>query len=172
MSQGRIDQDAQPSPAANAVAAFGRIASVLQSPRCLNCHPRGNRPTQGDDRHVHFMNVQRGEHDAGAPAMRCSTCHQEHDNEALGIPGAPHWHLAPASMGWVGLSEAELCRTLLDRRKNGGRSPPDLVVHMTGDPLVLHAWDPGAHRTPPPLSIEEMKTALEQWVAAGAPCPK
>jgi hypothetical protein len=34
------------------VAAFERIATVLQSPRCLNCHPRGDRPAQGDDRHT------------------------------------------------------------------------------------------------------------------------
>ena len=45
---------------------------------------------------------------------------------------APGWHLAPASMGWVGLSEGDLCRTLLDRRKNGGRSVADLVNDMTG----------------------------------------
>jgi hypothetical protein len=121
---------------------------------------------------VHQMNVQRGQSDTGVPAMRCSTCHQEHNNETLGIPGAPHWRLAPASMGWVGLNPRELCRTLLDRRKNGGRSVADLVAHMTGDPLVLHAWDPGANRSPPPLSIEELKTALDQWAKAGAPCPQ
>jgi hypothetical protein len=173
-SQARVDQATSPSllQTAAAIAAFGQIASVLQSPRCLNCHPRGNRPTQGEDRHVHLMNVQRGERDTGVPAMRCSTCHQERNNETLGIPGAPRWHLAPASMGWVGLGEADLCRRLLDRRSNGGRNTADLVAHMTGDPLVLHAWDPGGHRAPPPLSIEEFKIALDQWSGAGAPCPK
>jgi hypothetical protein len=35
------------------VAAFERIATVLQSPCCLNCHPRGDRPAQGDARHTH-----------------------------------------------------------------------------------------------------------------------
>jgi len=88
--------------AKNPAALFKPIASVLQSPRCINCHPRGNRPTQGDDRHTHLMNVQRGADGNGMPAMRCGTCHQAHNNEALGIPGAPGWHLAPASMGWVG----------------------------------------------------------------------
>jgi hypothetical protein len=96
-----------PAPTADALAAYDRIASVLQSPRCLNCHPRSDRPAQGDDRHIHRMNVQRGADGNGMPVMRCSACHQEHNNDMAGIPGAPHWHLAPATMGWVGLSKAE-----------------------------------------------------------------
>ena len=76
-------------------------------------------------------------------------------------------------MGWVGLSEGDLCRTLLDRRKNGGRSVADLVNHMTGgDALVTYAWNPGGQRTPPPLSVDALKAAVDAWAAAGAPCPK
>jgi len=154
------------------LAAYDRIASVLQGPRCLNCHPRGDRPTQGDDRHTHLMNVQRGPAGNGMPAMRCNACHHEHNNEMAGIPGAPHWHLAPASMGWAGLGKGELCRTLLDRRKNGGRGVPELIAHVTGDALVGWAWQPGAGRSPPALSMADLKIALETWAAAGAPCPK
>jgi hypothetical protein len=155
-----------------ALAAYDRVATVLQSPRCLNCHPRGDRPTQADDRHVHGTNVQRGPDSTGVAAMRCSTCHQTRNNDFAGVPGAPHWHLAPRSMGWTGLSKGEQCRTLLDRNNNGGRGVPELVAHMTGDALVLWAWSPGHGRTPPPLSLAEMKTALEQWAAGGAPCPE
>jgi hypothetical protein len=162
---------AQPSPEAG-VAAFQRIATVLESPRCLNCHPREDRPRQGDDRHIHLMNVQRGPDGRGLAAMRCSACHQEHNNDAAGVPGAAHWRLPPRTMGWTGLSVGELCRTLLDPTKNGGRSPTDLVKHMTTDPLVLWAWRPGGDRTVPPLSAEEMKIALEAWAGAGAPCPQ
>lgn len=82
------------------------------------------RPKQGDDRHVHLMNVQRGGENMGVPAIRCATCHRTHNNDMAGIPGAPDWHLAPASMGWDGLSKSELCRTLLDPTKNGGRALP------------------------------------------------
>lgn len=162
---------AQPLPQ-DGVAAFERIATVLQNPRCLNCHPRGDRPTQGDDRSVHLMNVQRGPQGKGLPAMLCTTCHQEHNNDLAGVPGAPHWHLAPRSMGWTGLSVAELCRTILDPAKNGGRSVADLVAHMTTDKLVLWAWQPGRGRSPPPLSLEDLKIALDLWAMAGAPCPK
>lgn len=152
--------------------AFERVASVLESPRCMNCHPRGDRPFQGNDRHVHLMNVQRGPANKGLPAMACSTCHQTRNNDAAGVPGAPHWQLAPKSMGWTGLSRGELCRTLLDRSKNGGRTPAALVKHMTQDELVLWAWAPGVGRTPPPVTMAEMKSALEAWVSAGSPCPQ
>jgi hypothetical protein len=159
-----------------ALAAFARVASVLESPRCGNCHPRGDRPSQGPtpggDRHVHLMNVQRGPADRGLPAMGCPACHQGRNNDRAGVPGAPHWRLAPRSMGWTGLSRAELCRTLLDRSKNGGRSPEALLKHMTGDALVLWAWHPGARREPPPVSADDFKRALEVWVSAGTPCPQ
>jgi hypothetical protein len=51
------------------LAAFERIATVLQSPRCLNCHPRSDRPMQGDERRVHQVNVQRGAESKGVPGM-------------------------------------------------------------------------------------------------------
>jgi len=156
---------------AEGIAAFERVATVLESPRCMNCHPRGDRPRQGDDRHIHLMNVQRGPNDRGPPAMTCRACHQEHNNDMTRAPGAPHWRLAPRSMGWSGLTHAELCRTLLDRSKNGGRDAKALVTHMTSDPLVLWAWQPGDGRTPPPLSTDDLKLALALWVKAGTPCP-
>jgi hypothetical protein len=159
-----------PTPV-NAIAAFERVTTVLESPRCMNCHPRGDRPSQGDDRHIHLMNVQRGPNDRGLAAMNCTTCHQEHNNDAAGVPGAPHWRLAPKAMGWSGLSRAQLCRTLLDRRKNGERDAAALVAHMNNDQLVLWAWQPGRGRTPPPLSTDEFKLALDLWARAGTPCP-
>jgi len=153
------------------IAAFDRIATVLEGPRCMNCHPRGDRPSQGDDRHIHLMNVQRGANDRGLPAMGCATCHQEHNNDWAGVPGAPHWRLAPKSMGWSGLSRGELCRTLLDPTKNGGRDAAALIAHMTTDKLVSWAWHPGTGRTPPQLSMDELKLLLAEWAKAGTPCP-
>jgi hypothetical protein len=162
---------AQSRDAAAGLAAYDRFVSVLQSPRCLNCHPRGDRPRQGDDRYIHLMNVQRGVDGGGMAVMRCAACHQQHNNDMAGVPGAPNWHLAPRAMAWERLTKGQLCRTLLDRHKNGGRSVDDLVKHMTGDKLVLWAWSPGAGRSPPPLSLEEFKSALETWAKDGAPCP-
>src|SRR6516225_7698465 len=58
------------------VQAFMQVYKVLMSPRCMNCHPAGNRPLQGDDSHVHIMNVQRGKDGKGVYALKCSNCHQ------------------------------------------------------------------------------------------------
>jgi hypothetical protein len=138
----------------------------------MNCHPRGDVPTQGDDMHPHGMNVQRGLDGTGAAAMHCSTCHQINNQALANIPGAPNWHLSPRSMGWVGLSSSDLCRTLKDRSKNGNRSPADISKHMTGDALVLWGWTPGEGRSPPAVPVRMLEEALDQWVRAGAPCPR
>src|SRR5678809_654995 len=58
------------------VEAFMQVYKVLMSPRCMNCHPAGDRPLQGEDSHVHIMNVQRGKDGKGLYALKCSNCHQ------------------------------------------------------------------------------------------------
>jgi hypothetical protein len=152
-------------------AEFTRIARVLKSPRCINCHPAGDSPHQGDEARVHDFRITRGLADRGAPGLNCSTCHQESNQESSGVPGAHHWQLAPLSMAWEGLSDAELCRTLLDQSKNGGRSVADLVHHMTEDPLVKWGWAPGGQRTPPPIAHEEFLELVRAWAERGAGCP-
>ena len=47
-------------------ALFVEAGRVLQHPRCLNCHPVGERPTQGNDGHPHSPPVVRGVDDKGA----------------------------------------------------------------------------------------------------------
>src|SRR5260221_7019795 len=81
---------------------FTPIAKVLRDPRCLNCHPVGDRPRQGDDRHFHLQNVTRGLDDMGFVNLRCAACHRDENNAYSGLPGAPNWHLAPLSMVWEG----------------------------------------------------------------------
>jgi hypothetical protein len=150
--------------------AFGRITEVLRHPRCLNCHPSGDSPRQADDRHRHRMLVARGPDDRGTPALKCSTCHQTQNTADGRVPGAPHWQLAPRSMGWEDLSDADLCRVLKDSRKNKGRSVQALVEHMTTDALVQWAWSPGA-RTPPSIGQREFHELVRRWAQTGAACP-
>ena len=45
-------------PAQRSAALFTEAGKVLQSPRCLNCHPVGNRPHHGNDGHLHVPAVQ------------------------------------------------------------------------------------------------------------------
>ena len=159
-----------PPPREASLQAFERIAEVLRHPRCLNCHPNGDFPRQADDRHRHRMLVARGPDDRGTLALKCSTCHQTENTADGRVPGAPHWQLAPRSMGWEDLSDADLCRVLKDSRKNKGRSVQALVEHMTTDALVQWAWSPGA-RTPPSIGQREFHELVRRWAQTGAACP-
>jgi hypothetical protein len=73
-------------------------------------------------------------------------------------------------MAWQGLSFGDLCRTLKDPAKNGGRSLPQLLDHFESERLVLWAWNPGLGRIPPPLSHDEFVAKVKQWIETGAAC--
>ena len=166
----------QKSEIGSSEEAFDKMMNVLTHQRCMNCHPNDNIPKQGDDRHPHYFDMSRGDNDKGFEATNCNTCHQSQNNRYSGVPGAPHWALAPASMGWEGLSRAEIAERLLDKKTNGGRSHKELIKHMTEDELVLWAWTPGVDangkpRETPPISEEEFKKVVEYWFDEGAVIP-
>lgn len=152
-------------------ALFAPVARVLRHPRCLNCHPAGDRPHVGDDARLHAMNVQRGDDGHGRVGQRCTTCHRDANQPLAGVPGAPHWHLAPRSMGWEGLDDHDLAEAIKDRAKNGDRSLDDLREHMSHDPLVLWGWDPGPGRSAVPVPHDTFVRQLDAWIDAGAPSP-
>lgn len=156
--------------------AFHKMMDVLTHQRCMNCHPTDNIPKQGNDRHPHYFGIAGGANDHGFEATKCATCHQSENNLYSGVPGAPHWALAPASMGWEGLSRTEIAERMLNPETNGGKDHDALVKHMTEDELVLWAWNPGVDasgipRKAPPVSEAEFKAAVEQWFADGAVIP-
>jgi hypothetical protein len=157
---------------ADSLAAWDKIAGILSHPRCLNCHQLDT-PLQGDNRRVHIPRVVRGADNLGTGTMRCRNCHNEiGNNEMAGVPGAPHWQLAPASMRWEGLSTGDLCRMLKNRELNGDRTPDKLVEHMDTDKLVLWAWQPGGRREPIPIFHKEFVDLLKVWVSGGTACPQ
>jgi hypothetical protein len=163
-SGGGAADEAEPS------GSFAPIASVLMSPRCLNCH-QDQSPRQGDARIVHQPLVVRGKNGHGAPTLPCQTCHQETNTAGGFVPGVKDWQLAPLSMLWEGRTPVQICEQMKDPARNGGRRTGEQVIeHMKSDPQVLWAWNPGTGRTPPPLSHDEFVQALEAWVAAGMPC--
>ncbi len=90
-------------------AIFIEAGRVFQHPRCLNCHPAAERPTQGEDLHPHSPLVVRGLDDRGAAALRCTTCHGAANFAPSGVPGHPLWHMAPGEMAWQGKSLAQIC---------------------------------------------------------------
>jgi len=154
---------------------FAKIGAVLSSPRCANCHIRGDAPLQGEDGHPHTMNVRRSSDGRGTPAMRCGNCHQEVSSLVPHAPpGAPDWRLpAPAvPMAWKGLAAGDQCRMLKDKTKNGNRTLADLLDHVSHDPLVAAGWNPGPGRPVPPLSHEAFVEQFKQWIETGASCPE
>lgn len=158
---------------ARAKALFAEAGKVIQHPRCTNCHPSGESPTQGDEMRAHEPPVVRGDDGHGVVGMRCQTCHMVANVDLVDrtVPGSPTWHLAPASMGWVGRSLGEICEQLKDPARNGGMDLAAIAAHARADPLVGWAWDPGAGRSAPPGDQATFGGLIEAWVAAGAHCP-
>jgi hypothetical protein len=151
--------------------AVQTILSVLKHPRCINCHPSNDRPKWGSKGFNHPANIQRGPAGMGMPGLSCTSCHHETNNTYSGVPGAPHWHLAPASMGWEGLSDKQIIQNLLDKKMNGNRSVEEIYKHITEDALVQWAWKPGSKREAPSVSQAELALALLKWIDAGTPLP-
>jgi hypothetical protein len=158
-------------PTARSAALFIEAGKVLRHPRCLNCHPDGDRPSQGDG-YPHQPPVQRGDDGHGVSAMRCATCHQQANFDPAGIPGHPEWHLAPRSMAWQHKSLADICTQLKDTSRNGGRLLDQIMKHAARDSLVGWAWKPGAGREPAPGNQASFGALMQAWADAGAACPE
>lgn len=155
------------------VTAFMDVYKVLMSPRCMNCHPSGDVPLQGDDSHLHNMLPERGKDGKGVYAMKCSNCHQPSNLEGVGMPpGHPDWHLPPADMKMVfqGKSPRELALQLVNPKTNGNKNLTKLLEHAN-DGLVKIGWDMGEGRAAPPLSYAAFKTAWTTWIENGAYAP-
>jgi mono/diheme cytochrome c family protein len=156
--------------------SFDTMMRVLTHQRCVNCHPNDNIPKQGDDSHPHYFGIRRGMDKESSAATQCITCHQSENNSYSGVPGAPEWALAPASMYWEGLSKIEIAESMMDPERNGGRTPEETMHHLTEHELVLWAWEPGVNangvpREVPPVPKEEYIAAVKKWFKEGHSIP-
>lgn len=156
---------------ARATALFTEAAKVIQHPRCVNCHPAGDSPFQGDGSRPHRPPVVRGPGNFGVPGMQCNACHQVRNFDPARIPGAPNWSLAPREAAWEGLDAGAICEQIKDPTRNGDLSLEQIVEHMEKDPLVGWAWAPGRGRQPAPGSQEIFGALIAAWVEEGAACP-
>src|ERR1700742_2549670 len=162
---------------AAALAAFDTIQTVLQPPRCQNCHIPGDAPLQFDAGLPHAQNVQRGPEGKGVPGLPCSTCHGMANPPASygqhTPPGAPNWHLPPPDrkMVFIGQSKAALCATIKDTKRNGGKDLAALLEHVSHDKRVLRGGGPGVAPAPVSLPHDAFVASFKTWIAGGAPCP-
>jgi cytochrome c5 len=159
------------------VAAFATVLSVLQNPRCQNCHPAGDAPLQGDDGHAHTMNVLRGPEGRGMVGAECTTCHgpaNPPSNYGLHVPPGviDGWHMPKPEekLVFVGAAPRALCEQIKDPARNGGKDMAALRKHLDS-PLVTWGWNPGFGRAPVSTPYATFIAAWETWASAGAPCP-
>jgi hypothetical protein len=157
----------------SSVEAFMKVYDVLMSPRCMNCHPAGDVPLQGDDSHIHTMSPKRGKDGKGMYAMKCMNCHQPTNSPGLHAPpGNPKWALPPADMKMVfeKKSPRELALQIMDFKRNGHKNKAQLIAHAR-DTLVKAGWNMGEGRRPPPLPYKEFVTAWDEWINKGGIAP-
>lgn len=170
---GEVNDDLINQDSIASVKAFEQVYKVLMSPRCMNCHPSGDIPLQGDDSHLHTMFPNRGEDGKGMYAMKCTNCHQPENTAGLHTPpGNPNWHLPPADMKMVfqGRTPHQLAKQLMDPKQNGNKTKAQLMEHAH-DGLVMSAWTPGEGRTLPPMSHEAFTKAWITWLEKGGYAP-
>ncbi len=161
---------------ARSAALFQEAAKVIESPRCMNCHPASRVPTQGESRreHIPFIDAtmeataRRGS--PATPATRRQNASTYSDGIGS-VPGNEHWGLAPASMAWQDKTTGGICRQLKDLSRNGGRSLARIHEHMMNDPLVGWAWEPGEGRPPAPGTQAQFGELIQAWIDNGAACP-
>ena len=141
--------------------AFLFVHKVATSPRCANCHARGDRPIQldGADAHFHTMYIHR---QFTLSAASASPCHQDHN---LDTPHAPpgagnavqgHWRMPPRLKSYdINTTAEELCRIWTspsnqfeegDPIRGVSARPAELLEHVTSDPLVNWGFAPGPGR--------------------------
>ncbi len=175
------DPTASPSaepPTETKETPFDLMMQVLTHQRCVNCHPAGDRPRKGDDSHItRALGIPRGNDGHGLQSISCGTCHTTENNDYSGVPGAPDWALAPESMTWEGKTRVEIAEQMMDPQRNGGKSPQEIMKHLTEHELVLWAWEPGIDaeglpREKPPVSKKDFITAVKEWIASGAIIPE
>ena len=154
--------------------AFMQVYQVLMSPRCMNCHPAGDIPLQGDDSHLHDMSPIRGKDGKGVYAMKCANCHLSTNSPGLNAPpGNPKWAMPPEDMKMVfeGKTPRELALQIMDYNSNGHKDKAALLEHAR-DTLVKAAWNMGEGRKPPPLTYKQFLAAWDKWIKKGGVAPK
>lgn len=169
-----VKHDAASADSIASVKAFMNVYKVLMSPRCMNCHPTGDIPLQGDDSHIHTMNPKRGVDGKGLYAMKCSNCHQPENTPGLHTPpGNPKWHLPPADMKMVfqGKTPRQLALQIMDQKQNGNKNKQELIEHAR-DTLVKAGWNMGEGRKAPPLAYNAFVKEWDTWINKGGYAPK
>jgi hypothetical protein len=127
------------------------VGLIIESTRCLNCHPANGYPTQGDNMHPHTPLITPGPAGKGVPGLtpRRNTCEyfaSEYSECAgqfpmgacaacrLGVASGPWSQAGARNKGSVWPSNAAVDRHGC-RVPNGGRSSASAASLLTAGPL-------------------------------------
>lgn len=161
------------------LAAWDRIYAVASHPRCTNCHVGDQEAPMWEGLGFgtgvpHGMGVKADESRIGAESIPCRTCHVTATGRDVASPAAPQiddaWRLPPVELDWLGESSAAVCAQLRDPETNDGFDIAGLAEHLRSSAFVAWGFEPGAGRSKPVGSFEEMARDVELWGAAGSPC--
>lgn len=166
-------------PREEGLAAWDRIFEVTSHPRCTNCHvgdagiPMWEALGYGEER-VHGMGIVAGDSRIGAESVPCRTCHVT-SARANTVPHAPPhiddaWRLPPIELEWLDKSSAEVCAQMRDPETNDGKTIAELVEHLQTSAFVAWGFDPGAGRSAPTGTVEDIARDVALWGEAGTPC--
>lgn len=156
-------------------AAFLKAYTVFMHPRCMNCHPAGDVPLQGDDSHLHLQGVKRGPDGKGLYAMKCKNCHQDANLKGPNLPpGMPDWALPPANrkMVFQGKTPRQLALQFKDNHFTGFKNlNVEMMKHVEKADLVINSFVPLEGKSRLPMSHQAFVGYVKEWLAKGAAVP-
>ena len=161
------------------LAAWDRIFAVTSHPRCTNCHVGDQgvpmwEGLAGVAGAKHGMNVQADESRIGAESVPCRTCHVTSAAQNTVPHAPPHideaWRLPPIELEWLGKTSAEVCAQMRNPETNDGNTIAELADHIQTSAFVNWGFQPGADRSTPPGTAQDMARDVAVWGAAGTPC--
>ena len=142
-------------------ALFTELGKVLQHPRCVNCHPLGDRPRQGNAGRLHQPPVERGADGFGLPAMRCPICHQRANLPACRATPNGTSHRAR----WAGKARHSARSARSSRIPNAMAAGAWMTSCIT---LAATRWSAGhGHRALAESRLQEHKSGPAPWPEPG-----
>ena len=122
-----------------------RSTRVLESPRCLNCHPAGDAPLQIDDGRPHAMNITRRSEKNGL-TVRDLPPRQERRAARTSRRARRTGTCRRPRRRWCSRAarRRSCARSSRIRRRPSGRDLAALIEHVAHDPLVGWGWASGA----------------------------
>ncbi len=157
---------------ARSVALFQEAGKVIQHPRCVNCHPAGDRPTQTDRMRPHQPLVVRGADGHGRAGNGLHDLPSRDEFRCREVAGPSRTGISPRPR-WLGRAarSARFARRSRTRSATAARTWRRSFTTWLRIRWSVGAGRPGQGRTPAPGTQAEFGALIKAWAASGAHCP-